>query len=168
LLIGALFLVGACGSDTTASNNDGGTPPGSSGAHLIENYSPPGGGLVWTCPDGSAITLTSAESKQSTICLGIDGSECPGPKPGPGDAQCDDPMFNRFKDTCVAGFFDCFDPTGTCTKEGNGNQTWTNGALQDRSPSSGLAEWIPSAGQPPCVSGELVPGTTTIRYTKKR
>lgn len=166
------LLFSGCGSDPVSGSTDGsitGADGGSGGgAYLIENYSPPGGGLHWTCPDGTKLVLSAAESKQSTICMGIDGSECPGPKPGPGDAQCEDPAFNKFKGTCVAAFFDCFDPGGTCSKAANNDQGWTSGAKQDRNPAMGLAQWIGSAGPPACVTGELVPGTTTVRYTKNR
>ena len=47
--------------------------------------------LFGPAPDGTVLSLTSDISKQSTLCLGIDGSECRAPgTPGPGDAECDD------------------------------------------------------------------------------
>ena len=91
----ALSVTG-CGSST----DDGGT---GGGDVLIENYSPPGGGLVWTCPDGTSFSLDADVSQQSTLCLGIDGSECrEDGVPGPGDPECNDPSFNAFAGTCVA------------------------------------------------------------------
>lgn len=126
---------------------------------LIENYSPPGGGLVWTCPDGTVLSLTSEVSKQSTLCLGIDGSECRGDGvPGPGDPECDDPAFNGFKGTCVEEFFSCFQPTGTCTLLDNGNQEWSDGALQDRNIAQFLAAYVASGATEPCIKASLHDG----------
>ena len=124
------------------------------GSALIENYSPPGGGLEWTCPDGTVLSLTSEVSKQSTLCLGIDGSECRGEGvPGPGDAECDDPAFNAFKGTCVEEFFSCFQPTGTCTILPTGNQEWGDGALQDRTIAHVLAAYVPAGATEACIKG---------------
>lgn len=132
---------------------------GASGDQLIENFSPPGGGLVWTCPDGTVLSLTSDISKQSTLCLGIDGSECRSPgTPGPGDAECDDTSFNAFKGTCIEEYFSCFQPSGTCEILDNGNQEWSGGALQDRNYMGFIASYFASGAQEPCVTATLRDG----------
>ncbi len=152
-LLSTLCALAACGTGSDDSSD-----------LLIENYSPPGGGLVWTCPDGTAFTLDSDLSKQSTICLGIDGSECPdSDTPGPGDAQCDDPSFNAFKNTCVEAFFSCFQPSGTCEVQGNGDQLWGNGALQNRNYPGFLSGYFASGEQEPCVTGTLRDGYVSYR-----
>ncbi len=144
----ALILVSALGC------SDAGT--GGSGDNLIENYSPPGGGLVWTCPDGTVLTLSSEVSKQSTLCLGIDGSECRAPgTPGPGDEECNDPEFNAFLGTCVEEYFSCFAPTGTCEVLDNGNQEWSDGALQDRNYMGFVASYVAAGANEPCVTATL-------------
>ncbi len=132
---------------------------------LVENFSPAGGGLIWTCPDGTQFVLDDTLTKQSTICLGIDGSECREPGvPGPGDTECDDPSFNAFKDSCVEEFFSCFKPTGTCTLLANGNQEWANGALQDRDYMGFIAAYFQSAGTDPCVTATL--GSGRVFYSR--
>lgn len=136
-----------CGEDGVDEN-------GGNEDTLIENYSPPGGGLVWTCPDGTVLTLSSDISKQSTLCLGIDGSECRDETtPGPGDAECDDPSFNAFKGTCVEEYFSCFNPAGACEIVDNGNQEWGNGAVQNRNYQGFLTSYFPVDATEPCVTG---------------
>jgi hypothetical protein len=151
-----------------AATSDAGPQPdggNNSSGSLVENFSPPGGGLLWTCPDGTEIALTSEKSKQSTLCLGIDGSECRAQGvPGPGDAECDDPSFNGFLGTCVAEYFSCFQPGGTCEIQGNGNQEWGNGALQDRVYMGFIASYWPSGATMPCITAELGDGIVT--YTR--
>ncbi len=147
-LILAACLGAACGEDTGAASDQ-----------LIENYSPPGGGLVWTCPDGTVLTLTSDVSKQSTLCLGIDGSECRSAgTPGPGDPECDDANFNAFKGSCVEEYFSCFQPSGTCEILENGNQEWSDGAVQDRNYMSFVASYFASGAQEPCITATLRDG----------
>ncbi len=131
---------------------------------LIENYSPPGGGLVWTCPDGTSIALSDEVSKQSTLCLGIDGSECrENGVPGPGDPECDDPNFNGFKNTCVEEFFSCFQPSGTCNIVDNGNQEWGNGAVQNRNYMNFLTSYFPLPGEDPCITAVNTNGRVIYR-----
>ncbi|MCP4443986.1 MAG: hypothetical protein GY811_01395 [Myxococcales bacterium] len=137
-----------------------GTSTGGDGEALIANYSPPGGGLVWICPDGTVLTLTSDVSKQSTLCTGIDGSECRGDgTPGPGDAECDDPSFNAFKGTCVEEFFSCFSPSGSCEIIDNGSQRWGDGALQDRDYPGFLYAHIAAGASEPRVAATLRNGS---------
>lgn len=128
---------------------------------LIEEFSPPEGGIRWTCPDGTVIALTDEVNKRSTICLGIDGFECPvaGSKPGPGETECNDPEFNAFSGTCLEAFFSCFQPSGTCTVADNGNQEWTNGALQDRNADGFQGNYLPDANGAPCITSTLGDGT---------
>lgn len=154
LLAISLCALGCSGGDEEAA-----------GDRLIENFSPPGGGLVWTCPDGTVLSLASEVSKQSTLCLGIDGSECrTSGTPGPGDAECDDPAFNAFKGTCVEEYFSCFQPSGTCEILENGNQEWTDGALQNRNYMGFLTSYFAAGAQEPCVTGTL--GNTTVSYSR--
>lgn len=141
-------------------------PEGPQAVTLRENYAPPGGGFVWTCDDGTALTLTSEETARSTICLGVDGSRCPGEFPGPGSAECDDPAHNKFKGTCVETFFSCFQPTGTCMVGGNGNQTWSSGAVQDRNSGGFLASYMPD-GNTACVTAVNNDATTSVIYTQR-
>ncbi len=153
LLLSTLWAFAGCGADSDDSSE-----------LLIENYSPPGGGLVWTCPDGTALTLDSDLSKQSTICLGIDGSECRETgKPGPGDPECDDPGYNAFKNTCVEAYFSCFAPSGSCEILGNGNQQWANGALQNRNYQGFVTSYFAAGEQEPCVTGTLRDGYVSYR-----
>ena len=159
----------AAPADTDASPVSDGMPGDSNGDEqiLIEDFAPPGGGLVWTCPDGTELALDSEMSKQSTICLGIDGSECPRTPPrnapGPGEAQCDDPAYNRFKDTCVEQYFSCFQPSGTCTIEANSNQTWSNGAVQDRNYMGFVAAYFQDPNGQPCITAEISNGVVVYR-----
>jgi hypothetical protein len=121
--------------------------------------------LVWTCPDGTEFVLDDQLSKQSTICLGIDGSVCSEPGvPGPGDPECDDTSFNAFKGTCVEEYFSCFQPSGTCTLLPNGNQEWGNGALQDRGYMDFIAAYFPSGASTPCVTATL--GNGRVFYAR--
>lgn len=138
--------------------------PNSSGT-LVENFSPAGGGLVWTCPDGTAIAVDADASKRATICLGIDGSECfeSGVAPGPDDALCTDPNFNVFKDTCVETYFSCFEPAGSCSVLANNDQLWGNGALQDRNAPGFIATYRPTAQGQPCITATLGSGIVTYQ-----
>lgn len=156
-IVGFVGMLGiaACGS------SGGGAAPGG----LIENFSPPSGGLVWTCEDGTKLDLSSEVSKQSTLCLGIDGSECRSPGvPGPGDPECQDPSFNAFLGTCVEEYFSCFEPSGTCEIAGNGNQEWSDGAVQDRNYMGFIASYWPAGATEPCITATL--GDGIVRYAK--
>ena len=148
-----------------ASLGCGGAEEAAPGDHLIENYSPPGGGLIWTCPDGVELVLTSEASKQATLCLGIDGSECREEgKPGPGDPECEDPSFNAFMGTCVEEFFSCFQPSGTCEILDNGNQEWSGGALQDRNYQGFVASYFAAGASEPCVTASLRDGFVSYSH----
>ena len=159
LLLGCTALVCSLWAGSCGGSAEGGDV-------LIETFSPQGGGLVWTCPDGTEFFLDTALSRQSTICLGIDASECgESAGPSPGNPECDSPSFNAFKNTCIEEYFSCFQPSGTCTIDNRGNQRWSSGALQDREYQGHIASFFPDAESPPCIVADL--GGGLVRYRQQ-
>jgi len=129
---------------------------------------------IFTCPDTTQV-LPGLAVENGTQCLGIDGSGCPDVRglPGPGSAECADPAQNPFIGTgqCVADFFACFDPMGTCANN-NGTFTWGNGAVQnimvDGTGRLIRSEFIPSTSTVPCIVGlPEVAGGTRVIYTQQ-
>ncbi len=96
--------------------------------------------VTFTCPSRETVTFPATRDgsgirvvpnlESSMACLGI-ADTCPDANSGPGSGLCGDSGSSRFNDTCVAAFFDCYQPTGTCTDtDTNGSQSWTNGATK--------------------------------------
>jgi hypothetical protein len=161
-------------ADDGGVDQDGGDTGVDTGpVELTEDFTDPDN-EVFTCPDNTQV-LPGLAVENGTQCLGIDGSGCPDARglPGPGSVECADPAQNPFIGTgqCVADFFACFDPMGTCTNN-NGTFTWGNGAVQnimvDGMGRLIRSEFIPSTSTVPCIVGlPEVAGGTRVIYTQQ-